>query len=161
MGHSRPLRLYFSFFSIFIVQLVDKILPTTGFKLRISGVGRNRSTNWATTSAIWKVSFDCSTDQFDQLKSRRIFCRPFISTGLESNSTPSFGFHFHVRDRRNKSGRDPNMGIGLSPGNEPYLQMTLQFCIITVSITMPLKSFNCLWTMASRFFFNSHTLHLH
>ena len=31
--------------------MVDKILPMTGFKLQISGVGSHRSTNWATTTA--------------------------------------------------------------------------------------------------------------
>ena len=44
------------FFFIFIffhfnVQLVDEILSMLGFKLSISGVGSDRSTNWATTIA--------------------------------------------------------------------------------------------------------------
>ena len=52
MGHSRPLFLYFCIFGIFVVQLVDNILPITGFKLRISGIGSNRSANWATTTAL-------------------------------------------------------------------------------------------------------------
>ena len=41
----------FCLFCILIVQLVDKILPMTGFEQRISGVGCDRSTNRATTSA--------------------------------------------------------------------------------------------------------------
>ena len=52
MGHYRPLSLYFHLFSIFNVQLVDKILPMTGFKLRIFGVGSERSANWATTTTL-------------------------------------------------------------------------------------------------------------
>ena len=43
--HSRPLFLYFCLICILIVQLVDKILPMTGFKPWISGVGSDRSTN--------------------------------------------------------------------------------------------------------------------
>ena len=49
MGHSRPL--FYSIFTFSILQLVDKILPVSGFKPRISGVGSDRSTNWATTTA--------------------------------------------------------------------------------------------------------------
>ena len=48
MGCSQPLFLYFCVFSI--VQLVDKILLMSGFEPQISGVGSNRSTNWATTT---------------------------------------------------------------------------------------------------------------
>ena len=51
MGHSRPLFLYFRLFCNLIVQLVDKILPMKGYKPRISGVGIDCSTNWATTTA--------------------------------------------------------------------------------------------------------------
>ena len=40
--------LYFRIFCILIARLVEKILPITGFKLWISGVGSNHSTNWAT-----------------------------------------------------------------------------------------------------------------
>ena len=42
MAHSRPL---FFIFVFSIVQLVDQILPMSGFKLRISGVRSDRSTN--------------------------------------------------------------------------------------------------------------------
>ena len=54
MGRSRPLFLYFCLFCILIVKLVDKILPMTGFELRISGVGSDRSTTTTThkTNAI-------------------------------------------------------------------------------------------------------------
>ena len=51
MGHSWPLFLYFFRFSNSIVKLVDKILPMTVFESQISGVGSDRSTNWATTTA--------------------------------------------------------------------------------------------------------------
>ena len=35
----------------FLIQLiVNKILPIAGLELWISGVGSNRSTNWATTT---------------------------------------------------------------------------------------------------------------
>ena len=40
-----------SFFVFSLVQFVDKILPKSGFKLWISGIGSDRSTNWATTTA--------------------------------------------------------------------------------------------------------------
>ena len=50
MGHSQPLFLYFRLFYL-NVQLVDKILPMLRFEPRISVFGRDRSTNWATTTA--------------------------------------------------------------------------------------------------------------
>ena len=40
------------FFSIFKVQMVDKNFPMLRFEPRISGVGSNHSTNWATTTAL-------------------------------------------------------------------------------------------------------------
>ena len=46
---SWPLFLYFR---LSIAQLVDKILLMSGFELQISGGGSNRSTNWATTTAL-------------------------------------------------------------------------------------------------------------
>ena len=54
MGHSRPLFLYSLYFWLFYlnVQLVDKSLPMAEFEPRISGVGRDRSTSWATTTAL-------------------------------------------------------------------------------------------------------------
>ena len=52
MGHSRPLFLYFRLFNtVDSKQMLDKSLPMTGFEPRISGVGGDRSTNWATTTA--------------------------------------------------------------------------------------------------------------
>ena len=42
VGHSRPL---FFIFVYSVIQLVHKILPMTGFELRISGVESDRSTN--------------------------------------------------------------------------------------------------------------------
>ena len=41
----------FRLFCIFILELVDKILPMTGFELPISGVRSDSSTNLATTTA--------------------------------------------------------------------------------------------------------------
>ena len=52
MGHSRPLfSLLSSFQHNWQLQMFDKSLPMTGFEPRISGVGGNRSTDWATTTA--------------------------------------------------------------------------------------------------------------
>ena len=48
LGHSRPLFLYFCLFNY---KLVDKFLLMTGCEPRISGVGSNRSSNGATTTA--------------------------------------------------------------------------------------------------------------
>ena len=48
-GHSRPLFLYFRLYNIFFNTAVSKKNLPTGFKPRISGVGSDRSTNWATT----------------------------------------------------------------------------------------------------------------
>ena len=42
---------YLFIFVFSIVQLVDKILPMSGFELEISGVWSDRSTNWATATA--------------------------------------------------------------------------------------------------------------
>ena len=49
----RPLFLYFCLFFL-NVQLVDKILMMLGFEPLISGVGKDHSTNWATTTALPK-----------------------------------------------------------------------------------------------------------
>ena len=52
MGHSWTLFLYFCLFNTVDSKLWSiKILPMTGFKARTSGVGSNRSTNLATTTA--------------------------------------------------------------------------------------------------------------
>ena len=64
MDHFRPLFLYFCLFSL-NAQLVDKILPMLGFKLRISGVWSIRSTNWATTTALIKVRLLCVRKNFN------------------------------------------------------------------------------------------------
>ena len=45
LGHSRPLFLYFHLFCILNVQLVDIILPMTGFEPQISSVGSDRFAN--------------------------------------------------------------------------------------------------------------------
>ena len=45
-----PFPASFSLF-LYFLQLVDKILPMLGFELRISGIGCDRSTNRATTTA--------------------------------------------------------------------------------------------------------------
>ena len=49
MGLSWPLFLYFPLFHV--IQLTDKFLPMLGFKMRISGVGSDRSANCVTTTA--------------------------------------------------------------------------------------------------------------
>ena len=54
MAHSRPLfSLFSSFHRLTVVYLYFhyKILPLTGFELRTSAIGSNRSANWATTTA--------------------------------------------------------------------------------------------------------------
>ena len=52
MGHSRPLFVYFCLFNTAdSEEVIDKSLPIFGFKPRLSGVGGNHSTNWATTTA--------------------------------------------------------------------------------------------------------------
>ena len=43
--------LFFFIYHLFYLQLVDKILPMSGFKPQISGVISTHSTNWATTTA--------------------------------------------------------------------------------------------------------------
>ena len=55
MDHSRPLFLYFCLFNTvdnkqINKQMSNKILPMTGVKPRTSGIKRDRSTNWATTT---------------------------------------------------------------------------------------------------------------
>ena len=50
MGHSRPLFLFFSSFQYNNVQY--KCLPMAVFEPRTSGIGSDRSTNWATTTAL-------------------------------------------------------------------------------------------------------------
>ena len=55
MGHSKPLFFIFVF-SIHSwqktnVQYINKFLPMTGFEPWTSGIGSNRSTNWATATA--------------------------------------------------------------------------------------------------------------
>ena len=49
MHPTQPLFLYF--FLFYIIPLTDKFLPILGCKLWISGVGSNRVTNCATTTA--------------------------------------------------------------------------------------------------------------
>ena len=49
VGHPRPLFLYFRLFN---THMFLQFLPMTGFKQRTSGIGSNRSTNWATTTAV-------------------------------------------------------------------------------------------------------------
>ena len=48
----RPIRGLFFFIFVFSVQLRIKSLPMTGFNSQTSGVGSNRSNNWATTTAL-------------------------------------------------------------------------------------------------------------
>ena len=46
VGHSRPLFIYFRLFNtVDNKQMFNKILPMTGVKPRISGIGIDRSTN--------------------------------------------------------------------------------------------------------------------
>ena len=55
MGHSWPFLLIFVFSTVistvYSKYVHYKILPVTGFDLRISGIGSIRSSNWATTTA--------------------------------------------------------------------------------------------------------------
>ena len=54
MGHSRPHLLYFRLFNTVDSKQINvrfKSLLVCGFELRTSGIGSNRSTNWATTTA--------------------------------------------------------------------------------------------------------------
>ena len=52
VGHSRPLFIYFRLFNtVDNKQMFNKILPMTGVEPRISGIGIDRSTNWATTTS--------------------------------------------------------------------------------------------------------------
>ena len=58
MGHPRPLFLFSSFqYTVDSKQMfnIDKNLPMTGFELQTSGIGSNRSTNGATTTARQQV----------------------------------------------------------------------------------------------------------
>ena len=61
--------LFFLYFRLFNTvdckQMFDKSLPMTGFEPRISGVGGNRSTNWATTTALLFILFVKSCDFAD------------------------------------------------------------------------------------------------
>ena len=57
MGHSRPLFLCSSFQHNWQLQMFDKSLPMIGFEPQISGVGGNRSTDWATTTALLSYSY--------------------------------------------------------------------------------------------------------
>ena len=51
MGHSRPLFHYFRLFNTVDSICSIYFLPITGFKPRTSGIGSDRSTNWATSTA--------------------------------------------------------------------------------------------------------------
>ena len=56
MGRPRSLFLFIMSFQYTVDSKqtfnLNKVLPMTGFELRTSGIGSNRSTNWATTTAI-------------------------------------------------------------------------------------------------------------
>ena len=52
MGHFRPLFLLFSSFQYSWQYRFNKFLPVTGFEPQTSGIGSDRSTNWATTTAL-------------------------------------------------------------------------------------------------------------
>ena len=69
MGHSRPLFSLFSSFQCTVDRKqmfnINKFLPMTGFEPRTSGIGSDRSTNWATQplpekSLSFYVHFDLS-----------------------------------------------------------------------------------------------------
>ena len=53
---------FFIFVVSIVIQLVDKILPMLGFEPQISGVGSDRSINWATTSALLAVVITSMAD---------------------------------------------------------------------------------------------------
>ena len=50
----------FFFILVFSIHLIVNNLPMTGFKPRISGVGSDRSSNWAKTTADSCVFMFCS-----------------------------------------------------------------------------------------------------
>ena len=105
MGHSRPLFLYCCLFCIFIVQLVDKILPMTGFKPRISGIGSDYSTNWATSTArVKKIIYfcprSCSSDRPSGTwpASRSCTNTPRTQIVLRRTISKDLAFHFENID---------------------------------------------------------------
>ena len=57
MGHSRPLFIYFCLFYAISSNIFTKILPMTGSEPRTSGIGSDRSANWATTTALKQTLF--------------------------------------------------------------------------------------------------------
>ena len=62
MSHSQPLFLHFHLIvKVDSKQMFDKSLPVTGYEPRISGVGDNCSTNWATTTDQDVVIGQCDT----------------------------------------------------------------------------------------------------
>ena len=67
MGHSRPLFLYFRHFNAQLTVnkcsiYIYKFLPMTGFEPRISGIGSDHSTNWATTTSQLFVKYLFNTN---------------------------------------------------------------------------------------------------
>ena len=91
MGQSRHLFLNFRLFYL-NVQLVDKILPVLGFEPRIFGVGRDRSTHWAITTALIIGSFK------NRERSRDVPASKFHLDGITERGRAHFLLPCHVRE---------------------------------------------------------------
>ena len=81
---------------------INKFLPMTGFKLRTSGIGSDRSTNWATTTKCPILSADHA------LSTCILWSRPLVVSCLESQegtyflNSCEFESCFPVRTNENK-----------------------------------------------------------
>ena len=80
--------LYFRLFNtVDSKQMFDKSLPMTGFEQQISGVGGDRSTNWATTITapnIFTSFFACKTDFKTDVHRRPSYWKNFFTFNLRS-----------------------------------------------------------------------------
>ena len=86
------LGLFFLYYRLlyFNVQLVDKILPMLGFEQRISGVGSDRSTNWATTTAQPAIFFTTNRPYLHSSRNCSITANP---TTLSTNTAQNCSFN--------------------------------------------------------------------
>ena len=80
--------LYFRLFNtVDSKQMFDKSLPMTGFEQQISGVGGDRSTNWATTTTapnIFTSFLACKTDFKTDVHRRPSYWKNFFTFNLRS-----------------------------------------------------------------------------
>ena len=93
MGHYQSVFLFFGF-SYLNVQLVDKILPTLVFEQQISGVGSNRSTIWATTTALASTSLYQSDCQGVEPRPNLELANPTLSGSAVGFVQPIFSSEF-------------------------------------------------------------------